>query len=265
MQASLDVHKKITDETPKPYGFTGLCISTVLINIALLFFVGVISHLICVAVAAHLGLQLTSSVIGDPLKAIRQSNAAAASRIDKVIAVLGYFWINLLVLQFARKRGGKAWRNLIAWRPIAFPLNGKALWSICAAALIYNSCAGPVFGLFFPNSISPLVLPSDHLALAMQIASIVVLGPVTEELFFRGWIYTGLRFHWGFWTALLTTSVTFAALHYIGHNSIYCIAVFPVGLALGVLREWTGSIKAGILLHASINFVAFCLDVLNIG
>lgn len=195
MQAYLDLRQKIPDQTPKPYGFGGLCVSIVFIAIAAMFFVGIIGYCVSLVVAAHLGVLLTNNVIGDPLKAIRQNDVTAALRIGIGLGLLIYLGFILFVLQFAQKRGGKAWRTLIAWQPIAFPLNDKVLWSICAATLVYNVCAGPTLGFFFPKSISPLVIPLDHLALAMKFAGIVVVGPVAEELLFRGWIYTGLRFH----------------------------------------------------------------------
>ena len=92
----------------------------------------------------------------------------------------------------------------------------------------------------------------------------VLIAPVTEELLFRGWIYTGLRFHWGLWPALLTTSALFACAHY-ENTHLYALAVFPIGLALGVIRERTGSVKASILFHALNNFVAFGLMMLSGG
>ncbi len=38
---------------------------------------------------------------------------------------------------------------------------------------------------------------------------------------------------------------------------------FPIGLALGVIRERTGSVKASITYHAINNLAAFCLSALS--
>jgi membrane protease YdiL (CAAX protease family) len=43
------------------------------------------------------------------------------------------------------------------------------------------------------------------------------------------------------------------------------LAVFPVGLALGAIRETSGSLKASISFHAFFNAVAFALAAFNLG
>ena len=92
----------------------------------------------------------------------------------------------------------------------------------------------------------------------------VVFAPGVEELVFRGWIFTHLRRDFSFATALLASSVVFAGLHY-DSTHLYALAVFPVGLALGAMREITGSIKPTIAFHAFNNFLACCLSFVGPG
>jgi membrane protease YdiL (CAAX protease family) len=81
-----------------------------------------------------------------------------------------------------------------------------------------------------------------------------VVAPVAEEVFFRGFIYAGLRARWGVGWALAVTSAVFALVHLTP-------GVFPplflMGLLLAYLYERSDSLWPSILLHAAINSIAF--------
>jgi membrane protease YdiL (CAAX protease family) len=95
----------------------------------------------------------------------------------------------------------------------------------------------------------------------------VVLTPVCEEWLYRGYLLrlvtgTGTRF----WPANVVTSVLFVAVHLLGWAfqgvllanglSVYPVTLFVLSLLLGYLRYRTGSLLAGILLHAANNAVS---------
>ena len=83
----------------------------------------------------------------------------------------------------------------------------------------------------------------------------VLLGPLAEEVLFRGWMYTSLRAGFGVPVAVLVTSVLFALAHWESTH-LYALAVFPVGLALAFVRERTGGIAGSFVFHACYNGVA---------
>jgi membrane protease YdiL (CAAX protease family) len=83
-------------------------------------------------------------------------------------------------------------------------------------------------------------------------ANLVIFAPAVEELFFRGWLYTGLRRRFGFGTTLFATALLFAAFHWEPRRMIL---VLPLAFALGFIREQTGSIAPTIALHAFYNLV----------
>jgi membrane protease YdiL (CAAX protease family) len=87
-----------------------------------------------------------------------------------------------------------------------------------------------------------------------QAFEIVLLTPLYEELFFRGWLWTGLRKHWGALpTAALTSTAWLAP-----HLSITTIAwLLPVAVILSVARHFGQSVRASIPLHMLYNFVVF--------
>ncbi|MDB5169776.1 MAG: rane protein of unknown function [Candidatus Saccharibacteria bacterium] len=100
------------------------------------------------------------------------------------------------------------------------------------------------------------------LALVMTFVSLVVLPPLVEEIIVRGLIFTSLRKYLKFFGAALVTSLVFAAAHLpeggaSGPLYIAAIDTFMLSMVLCFLREKTGSLWAGITLHALKNGVAF--------
>lgn len=99
-------------------------------------------------------------------------------------------------------------------------------------------------------------------ALMMTFVSLVVLPPLVEEVVVRGLIFTSLRKKLKFIGAALLTSLIFAAAHLpeggdSGPLYIAAIDTFLLSVVLCFLREKTGSLWAGITLHALKNSVAF--------
>ena len=93
---------------------------------------------------------------------------------------------------------------------------------------------------------------------------LVVVAPIFEEVIFRGWLYGKIREKLsdevsekvGILISSLVVSVLFGAVHMqwnVGVN------VFAMSLVLCALREVTGTIYAGILMHMLKNGVAFYL------
>ncbi len=89
---------------------------------------------------------------------------------------------------------------------------------------------------------------------------IVAVAPVAEEIFFRGFVFGGLRARLSFvWAALISAAI-FGAFHYTGAGSL---TVLPQLMALGLVQAWlyerSGSIYPTIALHMFNNAVAFAL------
>lgn len=83
---------------------------------------------------------------------------------------------------------------------------------------------------------------------------LVVIGPIAEEALFRGYLYGKMRLHVPAYAAILATSALFALAH--GQWNV-AVDTFALGIVLGGLREITGSIWAGVLLHMIKNAIAF--------
>lgn len=90
--------------------------------------------------------------------------------------------------------------------------------------------------------------------------TLIVLAPLAEELLFRGYLYGKLRAIAGLLPAVIFTSLLFGAAHMQWNLAV---DTFALSLVLCSLREITGSIWAGVLLHMLKNGVAFYFIFIN--
>ncbi len=101
-----------------------------------------------------------------------------------------------------------------------------------------------------------------YLQLLLIFLTLVVFAPIAEELLFRGYLYGKLRRYVSSVTAVLLSSILFGALH-LGFGELHelqwnaGINTLALGLCMAVLREYTGSVWSGIILHTIKNFIAF--------
>jgi membrane protease YdiL (CAAX protease family) len=82
---------------------------------------------------------------------------------------------------------------------------------------------------------------------------IVVLGPLLEEVFFRGALFRPLRARHGVKLACLTAGVYFGLAHTAEWQSQLPIAM--VGVALCFVRQWGGALGPAFAMHAAFNAV----------
>jgi membrane protease YdiL (CAAX protease family) len=75
---------------------------------------------------------------------------------------------------------------------------------------------------------------------------LTLISAVSKELAFRGWILNGLRQRLRPWTAILISSLLFAAFHM---NVFVLLPASLLGVVLGVLAVRSGSLVPGIVLH----------------
>jgi CAAX protease family protein len=90
------------------------------------------------------------------------------------------------------------------------------------------------------------------------VLEIVLLAPVAEELFFRGFLFGGLRSKWDFWPAAIVCGLIFGAVH-ITTGPTAAIPLAALGFALCFIYEQTGSIWPCILAHAFNNGLALAI------
>jgi membrane protease YdiL (CAAX protease family) len=99
--------------------------------------------------------------------------------------------------------------------------------------------------------------PNVVIAVA-AVLEIVVLAAVSEELFFRGFLFGGLRSKWDFLPAALVTGLIFGAVH-APTGPTAAIPLAGLGFALCFIYEQTGSVWPCIAVHALNNGIALAV------
>jgi uncharacterized protein len=149
-------------------------------------------------------------------------------------------------------------------------LRGFAPSALGIAALAY--LAYIVFAAIYAPLFSPEQedvtrdLGVDEGGVAAVLAGVLIVGvaPFSEEVFFRGFMYGGLRRRMPVLAAAGISGLIFGLLHYTGPDSL---AVVPQLAVLGILLAWlyerTGSLWLPIMLHVVNNAIAFAVLALT--
>ncbi|HEY8465928.1 MAG TPA: type II CAAX endopeptidase family protein [Solirubrobacterales bacterium] len=87
---------------------------------------------------------------------------------------------------------------------------------------------------------------------------IIVAAPISEELFFRGFMFAGIRARAGFAMAAVISGGIWGLVHYTGPDSWPVVLQLTIfGVILAWLYERTGSIRPAIAVHGINNALAF--------
>ena len=83
----------------------------------------------------------------------------------------------------------------------------------------------------------------------------VSLGPLMEELFFRGFLYPVVARRFGMVVAITFTSVAFGLIHaaQLAFAGGLVLIIFLVGVVLTIVRAKTGSVAASLMVHVAYN------------
>jgi len=131
---------------------------------------------------------------------------------------------------------------------------GALLWvgvSIC------DMIAKNIFGEFPVHPyIRKLEMSDSPMTYFAVLTSIIILGPISEEVYFRGFAYTVLKKRYGKSIGIILSSFLFAAVHF---NLYWIIQIFLIGVGLALLFESTGSLISIVVAHSLINLLSVCV------
>ena len=154
-------------------------------------------------------------------------------------------------------------KDLLTWTDLGLAPVGFIVYILIASGL---SALFAIFPWFNANEAQDVGFSLYATGVDRVIAFIVlvVIAPIAEEIIFRGWLYGKLRNTIfdrysnivSVITSTLLVSLVFGIVHLqwnVGVN------VFAMSIVLCALREITGTIYSGILLHMLKNGIAFYL------
>ena len=143
------------------------------------------------------------------------------------------------------------------------PLRSAAGWMFAAVLAWYS------FNLLYASVIETAgkqdtldALGANDTTALLVVATIliVLVAPVVEEVFFRGFCYRALRNRFGRWSAAALVGVVFGAIHYSGPQTLPLIAPLAVlGVLFCLLYERTGSLYPVIAFHVINNAIALAV------
>ncbi len=130
------------------------------------------------------------------------------------------------------------------------------IWSAC-----FGIAAGILFLVLFAVGINPLKLvktPLPSVLWQIFIFFLVggVIGPVWEEIFFRGIIFGFFR-RWGVYAAILTSTTLFVLPHYDGHD--LPLTQIVGGIVFAIAYEQEKNLMVPVTIHCLGNMAIFSL------
>ena len=159
-------------------------------------------------------------------------------------------WIVGAVLLAATVRRPRPWQFGFR-RPRVGPAVGWSLVAILAyvvLTLIYTA-------LLRPDSGDPVESGDAYGTLIGSCVVIIVVAPLCEEIFFRGFLYRILRGRMGLWPALVLDGALFGSVHLTSGGPLAVALIAPLGFLLCLLYERSGSLYPTIALHALNNAI----------
>jgi uncharacterized protein len=152
-------------------------------------------------------------------------------------------------------------------RTIPWPTIGRLDTPGVLAAVVLSASTAAVL-LTFQSLANPDV---SVLANALPVSSfdsillagfcIAVVNAVLEELIFRGFLYAIVAVDWGDGVAVAVTAICFGICHFYGYppGPLGVLLAGLYGVALGLLRWWTGGLGLTIACHITADITIFSI------
>jgi uncharacterized protein len=141
------------------------------------------------------------------------------------------------------------------WRAIRWnwPRSMWAMLALGAATYIVLAMLGSLLPMPKDTPFDKLFQNRRDAYLLAIIAT--TLGPLMEELFFRGFLYPVVARRWGAGWGVVLSALPFALMHMqqYGYSWGILVLIFGVGLVCGIVRAVTGSVAASFLVHVGYN------------
>jgi uncharacterized protein len=134
---------------------------------------------------------------------------------------------------------------------------------------------GLIFSYFFFNAFYSFLLSLFGLEMQRDVGptfqelstpwplvfSIVILAPLAEEIFFRGFVFNGLRARMDWWWAAVISAALFAGAHL---DPLFLLPAFLMGFMFAFLYQKTNSIWPGMIAHFLVNSLAMIITLVSV-
>lgn len=138
----------------------------------------------------------------------------------------------------------------LKWMPMCLVIN-----IVISIIVSYLEAYLSAFGIAMPDSDFSIVKPSA-LALTLQFLYVILIGPLAEELIYRGLILTLLK-PFGKWLAVFFSAFIFGIMH---GNIPQAASAFGSALVMAIIAVSCGSIVPTMIIHVLNNAIASYAD-----
>ena len=202
---------------------------------------------------------------GDLIQALEltvDSNQALVTWVSSVLVGL----VILFIVWYLGLRPTGASVALLGLRTISIPPVWAILWTIGVLALSLFSTI--LYSWFIEwIGVEWLLPPEDYTeivfegpAVVLTFMALALWTPLTEELFFRGFVFAGLVHQRGVGRALVFSAMIFSAVHLLAGPGVL-VPIFITGFLLAWLYQRTGSLWPSIAAHAGQNGAALLATI----
>ncbi len=178
--------------------------------------------------------------------------------------VMLYFLLLMALYGILKLQYGRPVLASLAW--VDFPLSAVSVLLTGFALAVVNGIAARL--LHTPDLDTPIRHLFDRRLTAIEFGLLATtLGPLCEEFIFRGFMQPLFVRSLGSVAGILITAVLFGSLH-LAQNSFAWqsgLLITITGVALGWMRQISGSTKASALMHSAYNFTYFVAAFSQLG
>jgi membrane protease YdiL (CAAX protease family) len=209
------------------------------------------------------GIFFGLNVLGGTLLDAHSSSLSEGELISTLAISMGFqIFLLGLVWTFSVRKYKVSWSELGLRKPVRGGWFFSFVLVMCAFAIaLPYSALLRLLGVESEASVPSEAF--DH-TLSVILLGVLILGfaPIVEELFFRGFIFGGVRGRYNLPLALAIAGIIFGLAHAGTPESFLNV---PVIAAIGALFAWsyvyTGSLFAGMGAHFLFNLAAFVFEV----
>ena len=169
---------------------------------------------------------------------------------------------------FSLRKYGARWRDL----GLRWPQRG-GFWSTIGLAIGLVIGGMMMNGAYFVTLASIGVEPDTDLPKAYfdNIGPVIAIGvislafaPFMEEIFFRGFIFGGLRARWGLAAGALGSGLLFSLAHIGNPGALYLVPpIAAIGALFALGYAYSGSLVAVMCAHVLFNSISFAGSIAN--
>ena len=208
------------------------------------FVIQFVASMLCMITVGVYVLFVQGGTRGDLSRLLLQSINDYSMIISLVYAVIAIGWCGTLYYRWQWRERPFSYRERLGGVRIAGAL---ALgFGACIVLTVIVGLAAQLFPSAF-SSYEKLMDTLDITASVFAIPYVMLVGPVAEELIFRGVILDRLKPAFSFWTA----------------NVIQGLYAFALGILLGMVVQVTGTILASMIMHITFNSTSIGLSLLE--